>query len=250
MASKIVVADRADRADLDRARPLPKATASHSRVRTVLCDQDPLALRVLREVLAAAGITVIAEADNARDAVDLAIHYRPDLLVIDVSRDADGVVATRAIRDRAAEVKVLMLSRSGEVELGMRGLRAGASGYVCKDVDPADLARYVRRVAAGELAVSPNVVRALISFLRAFPENGVGLRPVHSTLTSREWEVLDALCAGDNLDRIAERFVLSPETVRSHMKNIMRKLQVHSHLEAVKVAQRIRLPFSAGGGAE
>ena len=245
MASKIVAADGPDAEHAPAARKTP---VGRPRIRAVLCDQDPLALRVLREVLAAAGITVIAEAASARDAVDLAVHYRPDLLVIDVTRDADGLLATRAIHERAAEVKVLMLSRSGEPELGMRGLRAGASGYISKDVEPADLAAYVRRVADGELAVSPDVVRALISFLRAFPDNGLGLRPVHSPLTSREWEVLDALCAGDSLDQIAERFVLSPETVRSHMKNIMRKLQVHSRREAVQAAQRILLPFSAGRG--
>lgn len=241
MASKIIA--------LDGSSSPPEAhEVDRPRVRTVLCDQDPLALRVLREAIAAAGITVIAEAHDARDALGLALHYRPDLLVLDVGPESDGVAATRSISERAPEVKVLMLSRSGDPQLGVRGLRAGASGYVSKDVEPADLAAHVRRVAGGDLVVSPDVVRALIAFLRAFPDNGLGLRPVRSPLTSREWEVLDALCAGDSLDQVAERFVLSPETVRSHMKNVMRKLQVHSHLEAVQVAQRIRLPFSAAGG--
>ena len=204
-----------------------------------------MARRVVRDALEKGGIAVIAEAGDVRDATDLTLHYRPDVLLIDVGGERDGVEMTRRVCDRAPEVGVMMLSTSGDAELGMKGLRAGASGFMSKDVEPQDLAAHVRRVAAGEPVVAGGLLQRMIDYVRAFPDDGRGMRPVHSPLTSREWEVLDVLSAGYGIEQIAKLFVLSPETVRTHMKAIMRKLQVRSHAEAVRAARRMRMPYAS-----
>jgi NarL family two-component system response regulator LiaR len=217
--------------------------ARTDRVRTTICDDDPMARRVVRDALQDAGITVIAESRTSREAVELALYYRPDVvLMASQTGGLDALRATSAIAEGAPQVRVLMLSTSDDPELGLQALRAGASGYLSKEIDPQALAEVVRRLARGEPAVSPELTNHLIERVRAFREDGLGIRPVRSLLTSREWEVLDLLCAGENIDSIAEEFVLTVETVRSHVKNTMRKLGVHSQAEAVVAAQRLRSP--------
>lgn len=212
------------------------------RPRVVLCDSDPMARRMVHEALRRAGLTVIAQTGDLRDAADLALRYRPEVLLLDVSH-ADGIENTRRVTERVPGVAVLLFSAQEDPELGMRGLRAGASGYVSKESDPAELAAAVERVAAGHSIVSDQLLRHLIEYLRAVPEGGHGMRPVSSPLTSREWEVLDLLSAGLTIDDITNRFVVSTETVRSHLKHIMRKLGVRTVAEAVETARRLRAPY-------
>ncbi len=107
----------------------------------------------------------------------------------------------------------------------------------------------MRRGAAGEPVLAPAVARRLIERLRALPEGGLGVRPVRSPLTAREWEVLDLLCAGLTVDEIADGLVLARDTVRTHVKRIFRKLGVHSQAEAVEMANGIRATFTPGSGA-
>jgi two-component system, NarL family, response regulator LiaR len=138
-----------------------------------------------------------------------------------------------------------ILTTRADDELGIRGLRAGACAFITKDVDLARLPGLVEGVASGDQApLPPALIRRLIEHLRSTPEPGAGVRPVDSTLTTREWEVLDRLSVGASADDIAEEFALAPETVRSHVKNILRKLNVHSRVEAVEVAKRIRQRLS------
>ncbi len=92
------------------------------------------------------------------------------------------------------------------------------------------------------MAISRSFVSVVVERLRAAPEGHVGLRPVRSPLTTREWEVLDLLCVGQTTRDIADALVLSPETVRSHLKRIMRKLEVRSRADAVDAAARLRTP--------
>jgi DNA-binding NarL/FixJ family response regulator len=200
------------------------------------------------EELQSAGITVIAEVRDPRDCADLALHHRPEVVLIDVGRDGHSLAAVRRIPARAPEVATIMLADSDDVELGLKGLRAGAVGLVAKDVEAGELAQCVRRCAEGEPVASPLLVRRLIDYFRVFPEEGLGLRPVRSPLTSREWEVLDLLASGCGLDEIAVRFVIAPETVRTHVRNIMRKLDVRSQADAIRAAHRMRVPRPAGVG--
>jgi DNA-binding NarL/FixJ family response regulator len=143
-----------------------------------------------------------------------------------------------------------MLTRSEDDELGLLGLRAGAVGYLTKDMSVDAIPRALRGAHAGEAAISRVLSMKLVERLRMVPESGVGVRPVRSPLTPREWEVLDLLCADRSTDDIADTLVLSVETVRSHIKNLLRKLGVRSREEAVALATNLRAPSSPASSNE
>ena len=166
-------------------------------------------------------MVVIAEADNGRDAIDLAAHFRPDVVVMDiVMANVDGLSATRAIVARNPDVRVLLLTASEDLELGIVGLRAGAAGHLIKGRPLTELVAAVQRIAAGEPVVGPELTWRLIESVRALPAGGLGVRPVRSKLTPREWEVLDLLCAGLSVDQISDELVLARDTVRTHVKRV------------------------------
>jgi two-component system nitrate/nitrite response regulator NarL len=214
--------------------------------RVVVVDDDMDLRGRLRAALQDAGLTVIAEADNGRDAIDLAAHFRPDVMIMDiVMANIDGLSATRAIVERAPGVRILLLTASDDVDLGMVGLRAGAAGHQVKGVPVGEIVASVRRMAAGEPVVGPELTWRLIDSLRALPVGGQGVRPVRSRLTPREWEVLDLLCAGRTVDQIADELVLARDTVRTHVKRTLRKLGAHSQAEAISIAYGIRATFAA-----
>ena len=220
--------------------------SGHSRtdadpLRVIVVDDDPLARRMLRDVLQDAGITVIAEAGGGREAVELSLYYRPDVVVMDlVMPGVDGIAATRDIVDNAPEVKVVMLTSSDSEDVGLMTLRAGASGFLCKSVGIDALPRALRGARDGEAVVSRSLTMRLIESMRRVRQDGAGIRPVRSPLTPREWEVLDLLCQDRTTDDIADLLVLSVETVRSHIKSVLRKLGVRSRQEAVKAASGLR----------
>ena len=221
--------------------------------RVVVVDDDERLRSELRAALQDAGLTVIAEADNGRDAIDLAAHFRPDVMIMDiVMANIDGLSATREIAARAPSVRILLLTASDDVELGMVGLRAGAAGHQVKgEAGGAAISQIVdavARMAAGEPVVGPELTWRLIESLRALPVGGQGVRPVRSKLTPREWEVLDLLCAGLTVDQIADELVLARDTVRTHVKRLLRKLGAHSQAEAISIANGIRATFAASQG--
>jgi NarL family two-component system response regulator LiaR len=198
----------------------PEGTRPHGDdepLKVIVVDDDPLARRMLRDVLQKAGITVIAEAGNGREAI-----------------------ATRQIVDQAPDVRVVMLTSSDSEEVGMMTLRAGASGFLCKSVGVDALPRALRCAKEGEAVVSRALTMRLIEGMRRVREDGSGMRPIRSPLTPREWEVLDLLCQESSTDEIADTLVLSVETVRSHIKSVLRKLGVRSRQEAVKAASGLR----------
>jgi DNA-binding NarL/FixJ family response regulator len=137
-------------------------------------------------------------------------------------------------------VIVLTGAGSEDYELGMQALRAGASGFLSKDLEIEALPRALAGLREGQAAISRKMTLALIDRLRQTPSGSSGLRPVKSPLTAREWEVIDLLKASKTTEQIADELVLSPETVRSHVKNILRKLDVRSREEAVAAADRMR----------
>jgi DNA-binding NarL/FixJ family response regulator len=219
-------------------------------VRVLICDQDPLVRRVVRDALAGRRITVVAEAGDGREAVELASRHQPDIVLTDiVLPELDGPTAIRRIVSASPLVRVVVLTAVKDAQTGITALKAGASGYVTKDVDLSTLPRIVAAVASGEAAVSRAFVSVLIDRLRAAPEGNAGLRPVRSPLTAREWEVLDLLCAGFSVDEVTDTLVLSSETTRSHLQRAMRKLGVHSRDAALEAVRELRASAGTVGSA-
>jgi len=224
-------------------------------LRVLLVDDDPLARGTVRAVLVAAGITVVGEARDGREALRMARFHRPDVIVMDVMMPGMDGISTleRLAADESLEARVLMLSVRGEDDAGFLALRKGAMGYLNKEVDLDVLPVVVRDIAAGKAALSRRLTAELLRHLRSMPEAGVGMRPVHGPLTPREWEVADLLCLQSSVEQIADSLVLSTETVRTHIKNIMRKLDVHSRAALVQAVQELRGSVSSSfreSGAE
>ena len=235
----------------NEAQPGEKAITE--RLRAVIADDDPFARRLIKDVLERAGVIVIAEARDGRQAVELTLHHLPDVVVMDVVMPGfDGVVATRQIRRQLPEQLVIVLTGAGsdDDELGLQALRAGAGGFLSKDLEIEALPRALEGLRQGQAAISRTMTLSLIERLRETPSGSSGMRPVKSPLTAREWEVIDLLKQSKTTDQIADELVLSPETVRSHVKNILRKLKVRSRGEAVDMADEMRKAAPPLGGPE
>jgi two-component system, NarL family, response regulator LiaR len=210
-------------------------------LRVIVADDDPFARRIIRSALQDAGIVVVAEAGTGSQAVELTLFYQPDVVLMDVVMpELDGISATRRIVKLRPD-QIIILLTSADDDVGLVGLQAGASGFLNKDLNIEALPRAILGAAAGEAAISRTLGTLLVQQLRRkVPAGSTGLRPVRSTLTAREWEVLDLLCERKSTDAIADELFLSTETVRSHVKAIFRKLGVNSREEAVAKADGLR----------
>lgn len=207
----------------------------------IVVDDDAFARHALADALDRAGMAVVAEATDGAEAIELTRQHRPDVVLMEVDLPSvDGIVATRRIVQDRPEQVVILLASSDDDELGVLGLRVGAMGFLSKDVALDAVPRAIKGAFRGEAAVSRALAARVIAQLRLAPIAGAGLRPVRSPLTQREWEVLDLICEGRTTDEIASAFVVSPETIRSHVKRILHKLGVKSRAEAVAAVRRMR----------
>jgi DNA-binding NarL/FixJ family response regulator len=212
-------------------------------ISVLLVDDQPLLRQGTRMILEAEGdIVVVGEADNGHEAVILAEARSPDVVLMDIRMPVvDGVEATRRIVAANAQVRVLALTTFDLDEYAFGALRAGASGFLLKDVHPAELVAAVRAVSSGDAVVSPRVTRRLLEeYARATPDASPGVsseQPVGlSTLTSRELEVLGAVADGLSNAEIAERLFVSEATVKSHVGRILAKLGLRDRVQAVVLA--------------
>jgi two-component system nitrate/nitrite response regulator NarL len=152
----------------------------------------------------------------------------------------DGIAATRRIVDERPGQLVILTSGRDDDDLAVMGLRVGAGGFLSKDLAVDAFARAVLGALDGEAALSRTLMRRVIEQLRQVPAIGAGMRPIHSPLTRREWEVLDLMCDGRTTEEMASAFVVSEETIRSHVKRILHKLGVNSRQQAVATVRRMR----------
>jgi DNA-binding NarL/FixJ family response regulator len=211
------------------------------KLRVIVAEDDPFARRTIKDALQRAGITVVGEADNGREAVDLVLRHRPDAVLMDiVMPELDGVAATRHIISEAPGQVIILVSRSDDEATGIASLRAGAVGFLTKDLDVDALPRAIEGAVRGEAVISRRLSMRLIERLRSVTGRAHSLRATRSSLTTREWEVIDLLAEGLTTDQMAESLHLSSETVRSHVKHILRKLDAPSRAEAVATAQCLR----------
>ncbi len=222
-------------------------------IRVLLVDDQELVRTGFRMILADEdGIEVIGEAGNGREAIDLARRARPDVVVMDVRMPVmDGVEATRRLAaDGAASApRILVLTTFDADEHVVDALRAGASGFLLKDVTPADLVRAIRVVAAGDALIAPSVTRRLLGrFARASAPTDPVFATALGELTEREVEVLRLVAGGLSNREIAERLTLAEPTVKTHVSHLLLKLDLRDR------AQLVMWAYESGvvrpGGAE
>jgi DNA-binding NarL/FixJ family response regulator len=203
----------------------------------LIADDHPATRTGVRRVLEADGFVVCAEAATAGEAVKRAVAERPDVCLLDVHMPGGGVQAAREIAERVPDALIVMLTVSRDDDDLFDALRAGAVGYLLKDIERAQLPGALRGVLSGEAAMPPTLVARLIGqfqnhqkqrrrVLRSRP--GVQLR-------RREWEVLELLRDGLTTAEIAQRLFIADVTVRSHVSSILRALHVSSREDAVRL---------------
>ena len=209
-------------------------------INVLLADDQPLVRAGFRLILDAEDdITVVDEADDGAAAIALASEHRPHVVLMDIRMPGvDGLEATRRIAaDPAlADVKILILTTFELDEYVFEALRAGASGFLVKHTQPAELIRAVREIAAGEALLSPSVTRRLIAEFAARPERPALTPPSMQVLTDRESEVVGLVAQGLTNDEIAAELVLSPATARTHVSRAMVKLGARDRAQLVVFA--------------
>jgi DNA-binding NarL/FixJ family response regulator len=209
-------------------------------IRAVVVDDQALVRLGLKVLLETEDdITLVGEAADGREAVELIRRTRPDVVLMDVRMPVvDGIEALRIISadPRLATTRVLVLTTFELDEYVFEALRAGASGFLIKDTEPAELLRAIRVVAAGESLLSPTVTRRLISEFVAGPARRPAPHPQLGHLTEREREIVGLVAAGLTNDEIAERLVVSPATVRTHVSRAMVKLHARDRAQLVVFA--------------
>jgi DNA-binding NarL/FixJ family response regulator len=210
-----------------------------SRLRVLIADDRPIFRAGVQGMLRDfAEIEVVGEATTGRQAVEHSRRLKPDVILMDLNMpEMGGIAATRAIKDEDPERVVLALTVSEAEEDIVEMVAAGASGYVLKDVDPASLAASIQQAHAGRFQLDDSLTRRVIMRL------GASLRRPHrppaEPLTARETEVLRMVVEGKGNKAIANRLGLGEGTVKSHLRNIYRKLRVQTRAEAA--AQGVQL---------
>jgi len=208
-------------------------------ISVVLVDDQPLLRLGFRMVLEAQqDMKVVAEAEDGEEALNVVAQNEPDVVLMDVRMPRlDGVEATRRIVASGSRSRVLILTTFDLDEYAFAGLRAGASGFLLKNVPPPDLLTAIRAVASGDAVVAPSVTRRLLdAFADQLPTPSRPLDEILLPLTPREREVLVEIATGDSNAQIAERLVLSEATVKTHVGRILAKLQLHDRVQAVVLA--------------
>jgi DNA-binding NarL/FixJ family response regulator len=208
-------------------------------IRVALVDDQPMLRMGFRMVLdAQTDIEVVGEAGDGREALQLLAETAVDVVLMDVRMPhLDGVAATRELQSRPGPIpRVLILTTFDLDEYVYAGLRAGASGFLLKDVPPAELISAIRVVAAGDAVVAPSITRRLLDrFAQQLPVDEEPATP-HELLTDREHEVLLLVAEGLSNGEVAARLYLSDATVKTHVGHILTKLGVRDRVQAVVYA--------------
>jgi NarL family two-component system response regulator LiaR len=179
-------------------------------------------------------LTVVAEAGSGKDSVELALEFVPDVVLMDlVMSGMDGVEATRRVKDASPRTQIVVLTSYHQDEHIFPALQAGAISYLLKDVSMQELADAARRAAKGEATLHPRVAARVIQ--EVYGSNNRGMNP-YTELTLREIEVLKLIANGLNNSSIAERLVISENTVKGHVSNILSKLQLADRTQAAVYA--------------
>ena len=211
-------------------------------ISVVLADDQALMRMGFRMVLEAEeDITVVGEASDGTSALAQAKALNPDVILMDVRMPGmNGIEATERIAQECPGTRVLILTTFDLDEYAFAGLRAGASGFLLKDTRPTELAEAIRTVASGEAVVSPRITQRMLEmFASSLPNSGTPAQasdPRIDSLTPREKEILVLMSQGMSNAEIAEHLVVSATTVKTHVGNVLAKLDVRDRVQAVVVA--------------
>jgi DNA-binding NarL/FixJ family response regulator len=213
------------------------AVADERAIRVMVVDDHPMWRESVSRDLTAAGYRVVAATGEGRQAVRIAGAARPDVVVLDLQLpDVSGVEVINGLRAALPDVRVLMLSASGEQQSVLDAVKAGAGGYLLKSAGLNEFLEAVARTAAGDTVFTPGLAGLVLGEFRRLavePAPDEGGAP---KLTDRETEVLRLVAKGLSYRQIAERLVLSHRTVQNHVQNTLGKLQLHNRVELTRYA--------------
>ena len=217
-----------------------------SKLRVLVADDHALVRHGFRSILASEeDIDVIGEANDGREAVAIATRDQPDVVLMDIRMPVlDGIEATRLITEDPilSDTRVIVLTTFDLDEYVFGALRAGASGFLLKGVEPTQLINAVRTVADGAALLEPSATRRLIeAYVSGVSDPGYTATALPDDLTSREVEILTLIAGGSTNAEIAERLVISPLTVKSHVSRILTKMGARDRTQLVVMAYESRL---------
>jgi two-component system response regulator DevR len=214
------------------------ATTEAPRVRVFLLDDHEIVRQGLRALIEADGdLEIVGEAGTAADAIARIPATRPDVAVLDVRLpDGDGVAVCREVRSRDPELHCLMLTSFADDEALFDAIMAGASGYVLKQIKGSDIVDAVRRVAAGQSLLDPDVTQRVLERLRRPPEEDERL----ASLTGQERRILELITEGLTNRQIAEQMYLAEKTVKNYVSNLLAKLGMERRTQAAVFGAEIR----------
>jgi DNA-binding NarL/FixJ family response regulator len=213
-------------------------------IRVLLVDDQTLVRQGIRLLLEIEpDIQVIGQAANGREAIQGVEALHPEVVLMDVRMpEMDGVAATQEICTRFPETGVIILTTFEDDEIVFEGLKAGARGYLLKDISSEEMAEAVRKVAAGEALIQPSITRKVLAeFSRLAAAASHPTPPLAEPLTGRELEVLHALAHGLSNREIADQLVITEGTVKNHVSSLISKLEVRDRTQAVLKAQELGL---------
>ena len=202
-------------------------------IHVLIADDHALYREGIRKMLSVAqDIEIVGEATNGDEAITQALALQPDVILMDLKMPGvNGIEATRRILYASPRIGVLVLTMFETDETVFAAMRAGARGYLLKDVDQEDVIRAVKAVSRGDAIFSPAIAERLIHYFAALRSTGADL--AFPELTEREREILHLIAQGHNNSEIAERLLLRTKTVQNHVSNIFSKLQVADRAQAI-----------------
>jgi DNA-binding NarL/FixJ family response regulator len=225
----------------DQTEPVPPGPDA---IRVLLVDDHALFRRGLRVTLdLEPDMVVVGESGDGAEAVQRAVETLPDIVLMDVKMPRrGGIEACRTIKEAVPSAKIVMLTMSDDEGDLYDAIKAGASGYLLKDLPIDEVASSIRQVQTGQSLISPMLASKLLTEFAAMSKRGDPVQTVSSPrLTGREMEVLRLVARGMNNRDIAGELFISENTVKNHVRNILEKLQLHSRMEAVVYAVREKL---------